>query len=127
MVESEAGGASRRSRRRWSTAEKRRIVELTMAPMASVSEVSRAYNVNANQVFKWRRDVERGALRESCTALVPVTVSDGRDNNGSEAEQASRRSTAGAIHIELGGRARISVEHGADACLVQSVLESLRK
>ena len=121
MVESEAGGASRRTRRRWSTAEKRRIVELTLAPMASVAEVARVYNVNANQVFKWRRDVERGALRESCAALVPVTVSDGSD------EQASRRSTAGAIHIELAGRARISVEHGADACLVQSVLESLRK
>ena len=124
MVESEAGGASRRSRRRWSTAEKRRIVELTMAPMASVSEVSRAYDVNANQVFKWRRDMERGELRESCAALVPVTVSDGSDDIS---EQASRPSTAGAIHIELAGRARIRVEHGADACLVQSILESLRK
>jgi transposase-like protein len=44
MDESEAGAASRRSRRRWSTSEKRRIVELTMAPMASVSEVARACN-----------------------------------------------------------------------------------
>ena len=124
MVESEAGGASRRTRRRWSTAEKRRIVELTLAPMASVAEVARVYNVNANQVFKWRRDVERAGLRESCAALIPVTVSDRSEDIS---EQASRRSTAGAIHIELGGRARISVEHGADACLVQSVLESLRK
>ena len=124
MVESEAGGVSRRSRRRWSTSEKRRIVELTMAPMASVSKVARACNVNANQVFKWRRDMERGELRESCAALVPVTVSDGSDDIS---EQASRPSTAGAIHIELAGRARISVEHGADACLVQSILESLRK
>jgi len=123
MVESEAGAASRRTRRRWSTSEKRRIVELAMAPMASVSKVARAYNVNANQVFKWRRDMDRGELRESCAALVPVTVSDGSDVS----EQASRPSTAGAIHIELAGRARISVEHGADACLVQSILESLRK
>jgi RHS repeat-associated protein len=36
-------------------------------------------------------------------------------------------SSAGAIHIELPGRALISVESGADDCLVRAVLESLRK
>jgi hypothetical protein len=33
----------------------------------------------------------------------------------------------GAIHIEFPGRAMISVESGADAVLVRSILESLRK
>jgi hypothetical protein len=33
----------------------------------------------------------------------------------------------GAIHIELPGRAMISVEHGADCALLRTVLESLRK
>jgi hypothetical protein len=33
----------------------------------------------------------------------------------------------GAIHIEFPGRAMISVESGADALLVRSILESLRK
>jgi hypothetical protein len=33
----------------------------------------------------------------------------------------------GAIHIELEGRATISVESGADASLVRLILESLRK
>jgi hypothetical protein len=33
----------------------------------------------------------------------------------------------GAIHIELEGRAAISVESGADGSLVRLILESLRK
>ena len=41
--------------RRWRTvSEKRRIVELTLEPGASVAEVARAHGMNANQVFKWR-------------------------------------------------------------------------
>ena len=58
--------------------EKRRIVELTLEPGASVAQVARAHGVNANQVFKWRRAFERGELVEpasASTALLPVTVS----------------------------------------------------
>jgi hypothetical protein len=36
-------------------------------------------------------------------------------------------SSGGAIHIELPGKAVISVECGADPVLVRSILESLRK
>jgi hypothetical protein len=35
--------------------------------------------------------------------------------------------TSGSIHIEFPGRALISVESGADAALLRSILESLRK
>jgi transposase len=103
-------------------AEKRRLVELTMAPLASVAEVARAYNLNANQLFTWRRAFERGELSEPSTALVPVTVSE-----PNEAEPVTTVSSSGSIHIELPCRAVISVEHGADARLLQKILESLRK
>jgi len=33
----------------------------------------------------------------------------------------------GAIHIEVPGRATISVEHGADSSLLRTILESLRQ
>ena len=42
-------------RQRRSIAEKRRIVEETLAPGASVARVARAHGINANQVFGWRR------------------------------------------------------------------------
>ena len=58
------GVPKRRVRKRRSVAEKRRIVELTLQPGASVALVARAHGVNANQVFKWRWAFERGELSE---------------------------------------------------------------
>ena len=47
---------ARRTRRFWSEDEKRRIAAQTYAPGVSVSQVERRYDVNANLIFKWRRD-----------------------------------------------------------------------
>ena len=114
--------------RRWRTvSEKRRIAELTMEPGASVALVARAHGVNANQVFKWRRAYERGELAESCAALIPVTVSSGGEASSEPAQAPPAASSGGAIHIELPGRAMISVESGADPVLLRSILETLRK
>ena len=52
----ESGGlVRRRRRRRWSEAQKRQIVAETHEPGVSVPMVAQRYNLNANQVFKWRR------------------------------------------------------------------------
>lgn len=124
---SDAVGLStdRRVRRFRSISEKLQIVQLTLKPNASVAEVARAHGVNANQVFKWRRAFERGELSEPSMALIPVTVASLEDE-GRETEEAAMPA-GGAIHIELPGRALISVESGADSSLVRSILESLRK
>ena len=118
--------ADRRVRRFRSISEKRQIVQLTLEPGASVAEVARAHGVNANQVFKWRRAFERGELTESSTALIPVTVTRANESAG-DAEEVPQASCGGAIHIELPGRAAISVESGAEPSLVRLILESLRK
>jgi len=126
MADAVNTGSGHRVRRWRSVSEKRQIVQLAMAPGASVSEVARAHGVNANQVFKWRRAFERGELIEPCAALIPVTVSRA-DEVAKEAEEVSAASSGGTIHIELPGRATISVESGADPLLLRSVLESLLK
>jgi transposase len=59
-------------------AEKRRIVESVLQPGVSVARVAQAEGVNANQVFKWRREYRSGRLVEaekSTTSLLPVVVS----------------------------------------------------
>jgi transposase len=117
--------SGRRVRRWRSVSEKFEIVQLTLKPGASVAEVARAHDVNANQVFKWRRAFERGELSEPCSALIPVTVATTGDENREPGEVPT--TAGGAIHIELPGRALISVESGADASLLRSVLETLRK
>ena len=128
MVQSEGGDAERRVRRFRSVSEKRRIVELTFEPGASVALVARAHGVNANQVFKWRRAFERGELVEpgaaASTALLPVTLSAPCEP---VAQEHAPTVSTGAIHIELPGRALISVEGRADAVVLRTILESLRK
>ena len=131
MIHGEDASAGR-GRRRRSVSEKLQIVQLTMEPGASVAEIARSHAVNANQVFKWRRLFNRGELGDAgatSTALLPVTISADAEIRREPADAAvdGLKSSGGAIHIELPGRAMISVESGADAALLRCVLESLRK
>ena len=108
--------------------EKRRIVEATLVPGASIARVARENGVNANQVFQWRHEYRKGtgwAARQPRAQLLPVTVT-AEPSSLAEAEVASVASpSTGSIHIELPGRALVSVEAGGDATLVRAVLGSL--
>ena len=123
-------------RKRWSLEDKRRIVELTLVPGGSVARIAQAEGVNANQVFLWRRAYRNGELQAGdSAALVPVVIeaecSDGAEiTSDSEvapagSEEAAPSVASGSIHIELPGRAAISVERGADRALLRTILESL--
>jgi len=132
MADEEGAGTGRRVRRFRSVSEKRRIAELTFEPGASVALVARAHGVNANQVFRWRRELKRGELVEPSTGsatLLAVSLSTPRETASKIVEPgAKEQATAGgAIHIEFPGRAMISVESGADSVLLCSILETLRQ
>src|SRR5438128_2197464 len=71
LVAEDSAVANRR--RRWPDALKRRMVAETLEPGASVSLVARRHDVNANQLFKWRREFE-AAGASGGTGLVPVRV-----------------------------------------------------
>jgi transposase len=132
MTQEQGVRVDRRGRKRRSIAEKRRIVEQTLVPGVSVAQVALAQGVNANQIFKWRRLYERGVLGEGSaagTALIPVVVSAPSEpaNRASALSTEEQPSTFGSIHIELPGRALISIEGSADPALLHSILESLRR
>jgi transposase len=58
----------------WRTkAERRAIVEETLVPGASVSRVARRHDVNANQVFRWRKLYSEGQLGTT-TNFLPVKI-----------------------------------------------------
>ena len=127
-----------KTRKQWSVAEKRRIVEFSLEPGASVAQVAQAEGVNANQVFQWRRAFHNGDLQSGgSTALLSVMVGAEAATVAAiepvpEIEQAAPTEAypaqpSGAIHIELPGRAAISVERGADRALLRTILESLSR
>jgi transposase len=92
--------------------------------------VAREHGVNANQVFQWRYEYRKGAMgvgqrdQQGQTKLVPVTVT-ADPNSVTLPGIAPVTAASGSIHIELPGRAVISVEAGVDPELVRTVLGSL--
>ncbi len=118
-------------RRRRSVAEKRRIVEETSEPGASVARVARAHGVNANQVFAWRRQYRQGLLGErhaETMNLLPVHVTGTRTSKAhrSDGRQAAHGTTeaAGAIYVEL-PKGHLRVTGRVDAEALRAVLEQL--
>ena len=69
-------GRNRRGYRQWTEEQKWQIVAETDKPGMSVSVVARRHDVNANQLFSWRRQYQRGEFGNGKTgaALVPVGV-----------------------------------------------------
>lgn len=122
-------GSIEPQRQRRSIAEKRRIVEETLAPGASVARVARGHGINANQVFGWRRLYLTGRLGEPKPGikLLPVRV-----NEHLAVPLAVERGSAdlslpqpGTIHIEL-GQAQVRIAGSADPTLLRVLLECLR-
>jgi len=103
--------------------ERRRIVEETLAPGASVAVIARAHDVNANQVFQWRKLYHGGRLgpATASTQLIPVRVA--------EAVSEGVRpvmSVSGAIHIEM-GKVRLHLEGKVDPDCLRIILEQLAR
>ena len=109
-----------------SKAERRQIVEETMKPGASVSQVARTHDVNANQVFHWRRQYRAGWFDESArkpAALLAVKVSDAVEP-AVRTRRESKAVMTGSIEIDL-GHARVRIEGSADPECVRAAVEGL--
>ncbi len=111
--------AARGARRHRSKEERRRIVEESLVPGASVAVIARAHGVNANQVFNWRKLYGEGRLDVEQPPLLPVHITE-----VFETPHTPTVSQAGTIHIEL-GRARVRIEGAADPETVRAILEQL--
>jgi transposase len=113
--------------------EKLRIVKLTLEPGASVAGIALSNGVNANQVFRWKRQYERGELNsrsaKRATALVPVTIT--AEPEAPKVVESSVPApalpVAGSVTIEFPGRALLSIEGPADPAVIRAVLESLAR
>lgn len=121
---------------------KRKIVEETLEPGASVARVARAHGVNANQVFAWLRQYRQGLLEAGhrvTAGLLAVRVADPESNGTAQGKLRRRVAEAGrrpinteahrppygTIQIEL-PKGRLRLTGSVDAEALRMVLEALQ-
>ena len=109
----------RRRHRSWPEALKREIVAASLDPGSSVSMVARHYDVNANQVFAWRKRYRAEASAPAALQLMPVTVTPDRPVEPAPAIER--------IEIELTGGYRVRVGNGIKASALRLVLDVLER
>ena len=120
-------------RRRWSLAEKERLVAASLEPGVSVSEVARAAGLHVSQLFRWRKQlctriepsVEATASRDE-VALMPVTIVPTPTVADSPPPRRRRR-RSGMIEIEVSGGRRVRVGGDVDAEALRRVLDVLEE
>lgn len=112
----DVGAGNNNGKRMRRTAEqKRRIVEATFEPRASIARVAREHGVNAKQVFAWRGlykqglPVDRGV---SDAKLLPVRMAATEVVNSSASAPTQR--TAATINLEFPGKALVTIEGSPD-------------
>ena len=107
-------------RRRWSLQDKLQIVEETMQPDVTVSEVARRHGLAPSVVFTWRRFAREGRLGDTGPAFVPVEITP-VPVQAAPMVSSSRRT--GLIEIVLGRGRRIRVDREVDLEALRRVLQ----
>jgi transposase len=116
------------ARRRWSEADKRRLVAETIGPGATVHGVARRHGVSPSQLFAWRKLYRAGpGLERSVPALpsVPgfaaVEIAPATPPSVADVVPAP----SGLIEIELAGGDRVRISGAPDPGVVSAALRAL--
>ncbi len=100
-------------RRRWSAAEKQRLVAATLEAGASVSAIAREAGIQPGQLYGWRRQLRT----RSQMGFAPVRVA---------AEYPpTELAGVGAIEIELASGARVRITGAVDVATLRAAIAAL--
>ena len=97
--------------RRWSEAQKRRIVTESYRSGDSVSVVAHRHGVHASVLFKWRRRCHKPA--DTSSGFVPLVV---------ETPEVASEALTGRVEIVLGADVRVVVDATVHAPALARVL-----
>jgi transposase len=103
-------------RRRWSPAEKERLVAASLEPGAAVSALAREAGLHPTQLYKWRRQL--CARHQAMPGFAPVQVI-------SELAAPGLPAPIGVIEIELVDGTRLRITGAADAATVSAAVGAL--
>jgi transposase len=126
-------GKAGRRRRQHDRSFKTELIRQSLEPGASVSAIALQNGINANLLFKWRREQRRTSRPATEPAvLLPVCVGPSTQLGAassalvSAATSASRASRASVIELEIAG-AQLRLRDGVDEAMLASVLRALRQ
>lgn len=121
--------ASVERRRRWSRAEKERLVAASFEPGVTASEVARSAGIHVSQLFRWRKQpcdrIDGGGAHLVPVEIVPTVALPAPLTAAPSSAPRDRRRKGGMIEIELGGGRRVRVDREVDAAALRRVLEAL--
>jgi transposase len=118
----DTNSSRRRRNRSWPEALKREIVAASRIPGASVSIVARRYDVNANQVFKWRKSFGNDPRRPVAPQMIPVVV------QAEHPSVAAQPSLVGEkVEIDVAGKYRVRFWGNFDEQVLRRVLDLLER
>ena len=119
IIQPIARPSKRGSYRHHSEEFKRAVVAQSLLPDASVSRIARQHNLNANQVFAWRKLFGEGQQESGATlcTLLPVTLA-------APVMAESVAGPAGVIELTV-GKARLRLEGAVDTAVLHLVLQRL--
>jgi transposase len=119
-------------RRRFSEADKLRLVAEAFRPGAMVIEVARRHRVDESLLYRWRRLVAQGLLTAEPPSFVPVQVApEPASPAASPAEpsasvpEALAEPAPGLIEIELPRGGRVRITGAAEPATVAAALRAL--
>jgi len=115
---------------------KRELVRQCLQPGASVSSIAMAHGINANLVFKWRREhlaalaASAGSSEALAPALLPITLASPTPSDATETPDSVRtprlaRANTGSIELDFAG-ARLRLRGTVDQESLVAVLTALR-
>jgi len=106
----------RERRRRWTPADKLRIVEEAFAPGAVAKRVAERHEISTGLLFTWRRQLTVNAS----AGFVPVRLMADAAGTPSTPSEATS-GVNGQIEIEMRNGVRVRVGHGADLKVLRGV------
>ena len=129
------GGSVGRRRRRWSEAQKRQILAETHELGVSVPMVAQRYNLNANQIFRWRRLFREHERVGKAGRFVPVVVegAPGQEpaaatmSPPSESVVVEGQPATGRMEIVLSGDRRVIVDRTVGPSALSRVIAVLER
>lgn len=124
---------SRRGRRHHEREFKDELIAQSLTPGASVAAIAMKGGINANLLFKWRREYVRAKTEAEPTAanLLPVCVIPDVDRTPTDQPPApvssavNRGARTGVIEVEIAG-ALLRLRGAVDETILGSVLRALR-